>query len=677
MSSVVAPDLAKTQTAGLVSNPGSHLKYRPDIDGLRAIAILSVVLFHAFPSLLTGGFVGVDVFFVISGYLISSIIMKGVASGTFSFYDFYMRRVRRIFPALMLVLAATFVAGWIVMMGDEFKALSKHIIAGIGFVQNLVLYTEAGYFDASAETKPLMHLWSLGVEEQFYLVFPVILIVLHRLKVSLLPALLVMAVISFVLSILKIADTPAGVFFLPQYRFWELLFGSFLAYASVHGRNHNVSSQSGLVRNAASVSGLLLIAIAVVMIDKNRQFPGYWALLPVVGSALIIYAGPNAWINKYVLASKPMVFIGLISYPLYLWHWPLFSFAYIYFSGPPTVAVQLAMVGAAFLLSYLTYRLVELPLRQYVSGKKAFAGLIGVALSFIAVSAVVFNKDGLPDRQDEMQEFAAYFANGRPDWHYFTENKIPERYRYDCDWYNQEAFFGGNATNVPMPSIAEKCFKSSSAKKVLFWGDSHAQQYIYGVTHELPKDIGILVAATSACIPNLPESDASPAEYCRKSNQFAIEAIKDQKPDVVIIGQIVGHDTSNSFTQLASALRSFGVKNVIVMGPVPRWETRLNQIILRKYWSSTPSYIKDDVVKDVLDSDSALKAKYANGEGGFQYVSMIDLMCGDQGCRTYIGSDRKIGITTFDNSHLTPATSVYVAQTTLAPLILKDIKSEK
>ncbi len=563
------------------------------------------------------------------------------------------------------------------MMGDEFKALSKHIIAGIGFVQNLVLYTEAGYFDASAETKPLMHLWSLGVEEQFYLVFPVILIVLHRLKVSLFPALLVMALISFTLSIVKIADTPAGAFFLPQYRFWELIFGGFLAYASVHGGNHNTDLQSGRARNAASVLGLLLIAIALVMIDKNRQFPGYWALLPVAGSALIIYAGPNAWINKHVLASRLMVFIGLISYPLYLWHWPLFSFAYIYFSGTPTAGVQMAMVGAAFVLSFLTYRLVELPLRQHVSGKKAFAVLIGVALLFIAISAVVFYKNGLPDRQDERQEFAAYFANGRPDWHYFIENKIPERYRYDCDWYNQEAFFGGNATNVPMPSIAEKCFKSSSAKKVLFWGDSHAQQYIYGVTHELPTDFGVLVAATSACLPNLPELDASPAEYCRKSNQFAIQAIKDQKPDVVIIGQIVAHDVSNSLPKLAAALTSYGVKHVIVMGPVPRWETRLNQIILRKYWSATPSYIKDDVIKDVLDSDSTLKSKYGSGEGGFQYVSMIDLLCGEQGCRTYIGSDRKIGITTFDNSHLTPATSIYVAQKVLAPLILKDIENTR
>jgi hypothetical protein len=197
--------------------------------------------------------------------------------------------------------------------------------------------------------------------------------------------------------------------------------------------------------------------------------------------------------------------------------------------------------------------------------------------------------------------------------------------------------------------------------------------YIYGVTHELPSEVGVLVGASSACLPNLPELDASPAEYCRKSNVSAIEVIKDQRPDVVVIGQIVGHDVSSSLPKLAAALTSYGVKHVIVMGPVPRWETRLYQIILRKYWSATPAYVKDDIVKDVLVSDTTLKNNYGKGEGGFQYISMIDLLCRDEGCRTYIGSDRKIGLTTFDNSHLTPAASVYVAQTTLVPLIMKDI----
>ena len=673
MSSIDVSELSKAHRADSIKQAGDHLKYRPDIDGLRAVAILSVVLFHAFPSALKGGFVGVDVFFVISGFLISSIIMKGVAAGTFSFYEFYMRRVRRIFPALLVVLTATFIAGWTVMMGDEFKVLSKHIVSGLAFIQNILLYTESGYFDASAESKPLMHLWSLGVEEQFYLIFPVMLILIHKLNIKLILALLVMAALSFAFSVAKISETPSGVFFLPQYRFWELLSGSFLAYLSSRTTLGPITSRAKELSSWISGLGLLLIIIAVMLIDKTRQFPGYWALLPVAGSALIIYAGPNAWVNKYILSSKVMVFIGLISYPLYLWHWPLFSFAYIYFSGTPTALTRVVLICLSVMLAFTTYRLLELPLRQKVRGNTAFVILVAVALSFIGVSAFVFQRNGLPDRQDEKQEFAAYFANGRPDWHYFTENKIPERYRYDCDWYDQTAFFSGNATNLPVPSIAEKCSKSSSTKKIMFWGDSHSQMYIYGVTHELPSEVGVLVGASSACLPNLPELDASPAEYCRKSNVSAIEVIKDQRPDVVVIGQIVGHDVSSSLPKLAAALTSYGVKHVIVMGPVPRWETRLYQIILRKYWSATPAYVKDDIVKDVLVSDTTLKNNYGKGEGGFQYISMIDLLCRDEGCRTYIGSDRKIGLTTFDNSHLTPAASVYVAQTTLVPLIMKDI----
>ncbi|WP_158541444.1 MULTISPECIES: acyltransferase family protein [unclassified Pseudomonas] len=651
-----------------------HLSYRPDIDGMRAIAILSVVLFHAFPALLTGGFVGVDVFFVISGYLISSIIMKAVSKGSFSFYDFYMRRVRRIFPALMVVIAATFAAGWAVMMGDEFKLLSKHIMAGIGFLQNVLLYTESGYFDASAETKPLLHLWSLGVEEQFYLVFPIILIALHKAKIPLLPALVSMWLASFILGVAFLADSPSGVFFLPQYRFWEVLTGSILAYLSLRKGGLKASDATG---NLMSFTGIIMISLAIALIDKTARFPGYWALLPVVGAALIIAGGPEAWVNRKILSNRVMVFVGLISYPLYLWHWPIFSFAYIDLSGTPSTGIRVALVLTAFILAYLTYLLIETPLRVNVPGPKAFAGLIVIALAFIAVSATTVHKNGFPGRQDERQEFAEYFANGRPEWHYFTENKIPERFRYDCDWYDQTAFFSGAATNVPVLSIAEKCYKSAASKKVLFWGDSHSQMYIYGVTHELPAGIGILSAASSACLPNLPEVDTSPAEYCRRSNQFAIQTIKDQKPDVVIIGQIIGHDVSNSLPQIAGALKSYGVKHVIVMGPVPRWETKLYQIVLRKYWKSTPRFIKDDVVQDVLVSDASLQAKYGEGQGGFEYISMISNICNGDGCMVYIGSDRKIGLTTFDNSHISPAASVYVAQGILVPAIMRNLEGDK
>ena len=677
MSSSVSPDLISKKGLLGVSDKfdDRHLSYRPDIDGMRALAILAVVIYHAFPYSITGGFVGVDIFFVISGYLISSIIFKGVSENRFNFFDFYMRRIRRIFPALLVVLCSTFIAGWIIMMGDEFKNLSKHIVAGIGFVQNVMMYSESGYFDASIETKPLMHLWSLGVEEQFYLLFPMAIILLSKVRTTMLFALAIASLWSFGFGLFYMSDTPASVFFLTQYRVWELLFGSLLAYGAVF--NSPVMLMSKSFRDSASVIGIALLAVAVSVIDKNKQFPGYWALLPVIGSTLLIYSGPDAWVNKSILSSRLLIFIGLISYPLYLWHWPIFSFAYILFSGTPSVTLRIALVVLSLVLAWVTYRCIEIPLRQNVSGRAAFKSLVCLALLFIGVSAVTISKNGFPFRQNEKQKFAEYFANGRPDWHYFSENNIPEKFRYDCDWYNMDAFLKGAATNIPVPSISEKCFKSESPKKIIFWGDSHSQQYIYGVTHELPQDIGILIVASSGCLPNLPEVDSSTAEYCRKSNQFAIQAIKDQEPDVVIIGQVLEHDVSNSLPQLAAALTSYGVKHVIVMGPVPLWEARLHQIILQKYWESTPSFIKDNLVQHVLDSELLLKSKYGNGEGGFQYVSMIDLLCGGKGCRTYIGADRKIGLTSFDNSHLSPAASVYAAQTTLVPLIMKDIENKQ
>ncbi|WP_181883205.1 acyltransferase [Pseudomonas fluorescens] len=305
----------------------SHLSYRPDIDGLRAFAIISVVLYHAFPAYMRGGFIGVDIFFVISGYLISSIIFKGLEAGNFSFLDFYKRRVNRIFPALIIVLLVCYAVGWFALMAAEFKFLGKHVLGGIGFIQNLVLYKESGYFDTSSELKILLHLWSLGVEEQFYILFPLAAWVLWRRRVLVLPLLIGMAAISFGAGLYKLSVNPSAAFYMPQYRFWEILSGSLLAYFSVFGKSVPGAAKGSLrAGNLLSVLGLVFLFASVVLIDKYKAFPGFWALIPVSGAVMMILAGPQAWLNSRLLASKPLVWIGLISYPLYLWHWPVITF---------------------------------------------------------------------------------------------------------------------------------------------------------------------------------------------------------------------------------------------------------------------------------------------------------------------------------------------------------------
>ena len=273
---------------------GLRTVYRPDIDGLRALAILSVMIFHAFPNLLRGGFVGVDIFFVISGFLISRIVFIGLANGNFSFVDFYVHRIRRIFPALILVLLTALVLGWYAMLAVEYRALGKHIAGGIGFVDNILLWQEDSYFDTASELKPLMHLWSLGIEEQFYLFFPVLLVVLWRVRFSLWLAIAGMIILSFVANLYWMGVDGAGAFFLPHTRFWELLAGGLLAYGEVFkigfrpfsGRGALLASSFG--RPAArSWVGLFLLVAGVLIINRRSGFPGYWALMPVLGAWLV------------------------------------------------------------------------------------------------------------------------------------------------------------------------------------------------------------------------------------------------------------------------------------------------------------------------------------------------------------------------------------------------------
>lgn len=407
--------------------------YRPDVDGLRAVAVLAVLAYHAFPQSAPGGFAGVDVFFVISGFLITGIIVEGLKDGSFTFAGFYWRRVRRIFPALILVLAFSLALGWLVLLPDEFTMLGRHVAAGAGFVSNIVFWREAGYFDAAAELKPLLHLWSLGVEEQYYLVWPLLLFLFRKDARRMLGMVAALALVSFAANVWLLGERAA--FYLPLTRFWELLAGGLLVLTARTGSGYS---------NAKAIAGTGLLALTFGLLHAERDFPGWWALLPVAGTALLISAGPSAWINHQVLANRAMVYVGLISYPLYLWHWPLLSYVRIVHGDEPPASLRWALLAASVALSVLTYELIEKKIR--------FAqrpAIRRVSFPALAACMALLGTCGLLALQSRVQPSSASvplvldISSASADWSHIRDRLIPG----DTD------------------------------KAVLFFGDSHMQHY--------------------------------------------------------------------------------------------------------------------------------------------------------------------------------------------------------
>jgi peptidoglycan/LPS O-acetylase OafA/YrhL len=433
-----------------VSDRDASPAYRPDIDGLRAIAVLAVVGFHAFPTLDPGGFVGVDIFFVISGFLISTIILAQLTRGGFSFLDFYGRRARRIFPALLVVLAACLIAGWILLLPFEYKEQGKQVAGAAGFVSNFLLWHEAGYFDLSGETKPLLHLWSLGVEEQFYLLWPLLLVFSRRRNGMMLAGTALLALGSFVYSLYATRHSPGAAFFSPASRWWELMVGGLLA--QLVARRGTLGGAAG---DAMSVAGLGLIAATLLLLDQTQTFPGWWALAPATGTFLVLFAGPGAWLNRAVLSNGVLVRCGLISYPLYLWHWPLLSFAWIYRSAPPTTAMRIGAVGASLALAWATYRFVERPIRFGDRGRWTALVLFALLGMTGALGAAIYVGNGLGFRP-VLGQVRAAFAIERPD--------APQKPCTDL-------------AALPAP-LAASCYShvnSGAARRVVLWGDSQAR----------------------------------------------------------------------------------------------------------------------------------------------------------------------------------------------------------
>lgn len=675
----------------------SHPKYRPDIDGLRAIAVLPVVIFHAFPAWMKGGFIGVDVFFVISGFLISTIIFESLDKGAFSFAEFYSRRIKRIFPALLLVLIASYAFGWFALLTDEYKQLGKHIAAGAGFIANFILWGETGYFDNSAETKPLLHLWSLGIEEQFYIIWPLLLWLAWRRKFNLPFLIILVTAVSFYLNTQGIKQDRVATFYSPQTRFWELLCGSILAWLTLYRKEYfndakpkidgwpanavyrgKMEIDDKILSNVISFSGCALLVFGFYRINKDLNFPGNWAVIPVSGATLIILAGPRAWINKEILSNKLAIWFGLISFPLYLWHWPILSFARIVESTVPSPGIHVAAVGLSILLAWMTYRLVERPMRLGKNSKSKVVVLtILLAVTGLA-GYITYKENGFAFRMKDREEFINYFENSFPNWSYFRKINLPAEWRSECAFFNgkkyrEEGKLEGGVTNSkPVDKIDDSCFKTDSRfdKRVLIWGDSHAQSLSPGIMRFIPSEWQVLQIASSGCAPNPNIDSPSSVSQCDQSNYFALKTIKSVIPDVVVIAQADGH-SSEAAAEISAKLKTFGVKKILFLGPTPQWESDLPKIFARQLWITKPKRTFIGVKQDLFTKNELLLRSFPADDTS-QFVDVIGLFCDSNGCLTYIDDDIKETMTTWDYGHLTPSASKYLAQHLLVKRIVGD-----
>jgi len=378
-----------------MSKPSSN--YRADIDGLRGIAVLCVVLFHAGVAGFDGGFVGVDIFFVISGYLICGIIQREISEQRFSYAKFYARRARRILPALFVVLLVCFVTAAPVMTGAEMQDFSKSAVANIAAVSNIYFWKSANYFSTSAELKPLMMTWSLSVEEQFYLFFPPVLLLIRRYKWSVGGVLAALTALSLMASVWMTSRNPSTAFFLLPARAWELGIGALLAHydgrAALARR-----APPAWVKQALGAGGLVAVLAAVTLYDHTTAFPGIAAALPVLGAAMLIAAN-DSLVNRVILGSKALVFVGLVSYSWYLWHWPMLSFARLVADRPLGVGTALTLVALAFLLAIASWRFVERPFRTSTTGDAGTLWRYGAATAaMLAVGAGLAAGRGWPQR---------------------------------------------------------------------------------------------------------------------------------------------------------------------------------------------------------------------------------------------------------------------------------------
>jgi peptidoglycan/LPS O-acetylase OafA/YrhL len=604
----------------------------------------------------------VDIFFVISGYLITSIILREIDNSSFSFRTFYVRRIRRIFPALAVVLAACSTAGWVTLLPNDYGQLGKHIMAGAGFVSNLALWNESGYFDVAAETKPLLHLWSLGIEEQFYLVWPA-LVWLAYSKQRVTQIIAAAAVGSFLINVVVVHQHHlTTAFYLPFTRFWELMAGCALAVPTLAlDRRMTLITQSApctwtpmwqalIAPNTRSCLGAALVISAIFLV-QDKPFPGWWALLPVVGACLLISAGREAWFNSTVLSGRALIWIGLISYPLYLWHWPLLAYARI-LEQSPSVQIRLILTMISVLLAWATYEIVERPFR--------FGSCRGMALTVLIPLMGVLSATGL----------AMYAAHGF-EFRFAEFGRSLAAFTYDFSgpYRIHECFL----VDEEEPSKFKQCVEEDDGRPLLLLlGDSHAAHLYPGIKNRAPQ-FRIAQFTSSACPPILGIGSLE-RPYCEAVSNFALSQAASLRPQRAILAATwptFGEEANKSrLKHAAEKLRQVGISEIVVVGPVPIWSKPLPALLYEKMPHSTLRLLPPKRMiadgsypmphfRPASEVDAQMPRYLADLQ--VTYVSPIAILCNEDGCLTR-ADDTLDSIMAWDTSHLTTRGSEYLVE---------------
>ena len=615
------------------------IRYRSDIDGLRAWAVMLVVIYHAGSSAVPGGFIGVDVFFVISGYLITKIIIEETAEGRFSLLQFYQRRARRIIPALLVLVIAVLASGIIVILPNSLERVATTALSTLLFFSNVHFWLQsANYFAPTSTTDPFLHAWSLSVEEQFYLVLaPIIMVLANFGRRFLIGAMAVLSLASFTLAILAYPIAPTATFFLPFTRAWEFFAGSFLA------ANFLPRPASRSIADLCTLGGLGVILLGAFFFDGSTPFPGWATLLPVVGAAMIIYFGSGSgYPAGLLLRWEPIRLIGLISYSLYLWHWPILVLAEYHVLGRPLqVAETVLCIGLSFVAATLSYRYVEQVFRRgrfFEPPRRMVAALLSATAAAVLLASIIIRSDGVSSRYPD---FAEYDMTAQLE----SEAPLYQSLYEDCF----------------APDLAEQgviaCYLGPrGATNTLLWGDSFARHYLsamveYAGSGSLPEGRSLISLVTVQCPPIIGYGPVH-LPRCKTANERAVEFIDSMNVDTVILAAnwfnyaLVNRVQFEDINETVSAMQSKGVRTVII-GQSPLFTfTMPEEALYRQVLSDVPASI---LGRMPASTDERFNRQLREEVSADLFFDPVPHLCSGDLCRFH-GTG---GYLFYDDGHLT------------------------